>query len=209
MLRNFFLFGVMALGLTACGAAEPVWAPDDLVERSIYKDPGPPSLTLFTVVNTENPGFGAHTGLMVSGSQRVIFDPAGSFSSPSIPERNDVIFGATPRLVDYYTDYHARRSFHVVAQKIEVSPEVAELALRLVQEYGAVPKGRCSISTTNILAQIPGFESVGKTWFPTALSRRFGRLPGVETWEIRDPDDPDDNTGVLIQVGNDPAFARG
>jgi hypothetical protein len=107
--RRFFLLGA-PLALGAC-AAEPVWAPDDLVQRNIYRHPGPNMLTLFTVLNVGSDN-GAHSGLMVSGSQRVIFDPAGTFKHPTIPERNDVIFGATPGLVDLYIDYHTRETYY-------------------------------------------------------------------------------------------------
>lgn len=198
-MRRVFNGGLMLVGLVflaACGAAEPKWASDEEVARAIYVDDGPPMLTLFTVINNRT-GSGAHTGLMVSGSQRALFDPAGTWYHPNLPERNDVHFGMSDAVVDFYIDYHTRETYRTVIQQIEVSPEVAEIALREIQAYGAVPKGQCSISTTTILAKVPGFESIGKTWFPRALSRRFGELPGVTTNVVYD-DDADDNSGVIM-----------
>lgn len=193
---------VMALPLAvlmSCGPAEPRWADEDLVQRSIYRPGGTPFLTLYTVVSTET-GRGAHSSLLVNASQQVLFDPAGTFVHPAIPERNDVIIGATPAILDYYTDYHARKTFDVIEQRIEVTPEVAEAALQLVSNYGAVPKAQCSRSLTAILQQLPGFESIDRTWYPRSLQNDFAALPGVTSRTISDPDDPDDNTGVLIEI---------
>ena len=112
--RRLFLAGA-PLAVAGC-ASEPVWAPQSDVARAAYRHPGPPALTLFTTRNVGS-GNGAHTGLMVNASQRVLFDPAGTFGAPSLPERNDVIFGVTPRVVEYYTGYHARTSYYVVEQR--------------------------------------------------------------------------------------------
>ena len=93
---------VLALGamvfLAGC-AAESVWAPDDAVARAAYRHDRPPRLTVYTMINN-NSGGGAHTSLMINGSQRVIFDPAGSFKHDTIPERNDALFGITPPVED-------------------------------------------------------------------------------------------------------------
>ncbi len=190
------------LALLGCGAAEPVWAPDDLVSRSIYSHPGPKSITLYTMINTET-GSGAHTSIMINASQRVIFDPAGSFLHPTIPERNDVIIGINPRVLAVYEDFHARESYFMVKQTVEVSPEVAELAFQLVSDYGAVPKAQCTRATTDVLSQLPGFAAIGSTWFPTSLSARFAELPGATYTEIRD-DDPHNNAFILLSLGQQP-----
>ena len=178
--------------LGACGPGEPVWAPDDVVQRAAYRHDGPPAITLFTMKNTSSDN-GAHTGLMINGSQRVIFDPAGTFGHASFPERNDVHFGITPRVRDFYVTYHARETYYVQEQRIEVSPEVAEQALRLVQQAGPVPKAACTRETAAVLQQLPGFESISRTLFPNRLADDFARLPGV-TEVIHREDDPDDKT---------------
>lgn len=192
------LLGFFALaGCT--GPAEPKWASDYDVARAVYVDDGPPSLTLFTVVNNKS-GSGAHSALLVNGSQRVIFDPAGTWHHPHLPERNDVHFGMTDPIVDFYVDYHSRITYHTVIQEIEVSPEVAEIALREVMAYGAVPKAQCSKSVSEILGRIPGFEGIKHTWFPRQLSKSFAALPGVKTDRVYD-NDPDDNTGFIEAPG--------
>lgn len=193
-LRLALLSGPLAV-LVACGPGEPVWAPDDVVQRAAYQHDGPPAITLFTMRNTGSDS-GAHTGLMVNGSQRVIFDPAGTFGHASFPERNDVHFGITPRVRDFYVTYHARETYYVQELRIEVSPEVAEQALRLVQRAGPVPKAACTRETAAVLQQLPGFETIGKTLFPNRLAAQFAELPGV-TEVIHREDDPDDKTLAL------------
>ena len=64
----------LLLPLAACGA-KSIIAPEAEVQRAIYRDDSPPSLTLYTMINNRN-GEGGHSALMVNGSQRVLFDPA-------------------------------------------------------------------------------------------------------------------------------------
>ena len=180
------------LALTACGAAEPTWAPNELVARQRYVHDGPPRLTLFTVINNKS-GSGGHSALMVNApSQRAIFDPAGTFHHPHLPERNDVVFGMSDPAVTFYKDYHARVSWHVVEQSIDVSPQVAELVLAKIQSYGAVPKAQCASSVSNILRTVPGFQSVPRSQFPKRLMAWFednGAGPGTRFYD----DSPDNN----------------
>ncbi|RME18874.1 MAG: hypothetical protein D6801_00240 [Alphaproteobacteria bacterium] len=197
MLKRFFLLVFVLLGLAAC-AGESKWAPDDDVIRASYAAPGPSKLTLFTVINVRT-GQGGHSALMVSApSQRVLFDPAGSFHHPRLPERNDVIYGMTDPAVDFYIDYHSRKSWRVVRQDLVVPDAVAEQALRAVQAYGAVPKAHCANSITTILKSLPGFEETKVTYFPVNLMEQFARHPGVETSEFHD-DDPDNNGEILAR----------
>lgn len=179
--------------LAGC-VGESIWAPDDVVAKSIYRHDGPPKLTLYTMINNRT-GKGAHTSLMINGSQRVIFDPAGSFKHETIPERNDVIFGATPVVADVYTRYHARQTFHVKVQELIVTPQQAEKALNIVMNYGAVAKAQCAHGTSRVLAQVlPG--QVTPTWYPKALAEEFGAIPGVKQQELFEYDS-DDNSKVL------------
>ena len=201
-MRGVLLGVVLPLMLAACGGAEPVWAPDHEVARAVYRHDAPPSLTLVTVLNTRT-GAGGHTGLIVNGSQRVIFDPAGTFASPQVPERNDVVIGANPRVMAFYIDYHARPEWRVILQEVRVSPEVAQRALALVQNNGAVKKAHCARSTTAILRQLPGFGHVRQTWYPLQAMEDFARVPGVRTDEFRDP--VEDSDGYAAP---NPAFFR-
>lgn len=185
------------LTLAGCGAKSIV-ASEAEVQRAIYHDDSPPSLTLYTMINNRN-GQGGHSSLMVNGSQRVLFDPAGSWHQPTVPERNDVLFGITPVMERYYRDYHARETFHLVIQTMPVSSAVAEQALRDVQVYGAVPQAYCANSTSTILRGLPGFEGLKGTMFPVKLMERFATYPGVVTTSQYDTDS-DNNAYKLAEA---------
>lgn len=201
-MRRILICLTTLLMLAACGAAEPKWASDERVAQARYVYPGPPAITMFTVISTRD-NTGAHAGLMINGSQRVMFDPAGTWQHPRLPERNDVHFGMTPKMVNFYIDYHARETFDVVEQTIIVSPEVAELAMQRAMAYGAVPKAQCTIAISTILRGVPGFEGLPSTWFPRTLMAAFGELPGVTSRRITDTD-ADNNHGVLLVQAGDP-----
>ncbi len=184
-----------ALLVAACGADNKM-APVEEVSRAAYISGEPPSITLFTVVSKRN-GEGAHASLMIDASQRVLFDPAGTWHHPRVPERHDVHFGITPNMRNFYIDYHARETYDVVEQKIYVSPEIAELALQRVINYGAVPKAFCANSVSSVLRGIPGFQSIPATFGPAKIMRAFGALPGV-TAQLHHDGDPDNNHNVLL-----------
>lgn len=187
------------LGLAACGA-EPKWASEEQVQAARFVAGPPTYFTLYTVINT-NSGSGAHSAILVNGSERLIFDPAGTWHHPNLPERNDVHFGMTDRMIAFYVDYHARETYRVLEQKVFVSPAIAELVLQRAKDYGAVPKAMCTDATSGILRGVPGFESLPATWYPRTLSDAFGALPGVTTRTITDDDD-DNNHGVLLVQAN-------
>lgn len=185
-----------ALALAACATPEAKWAPDEAVAAARFVEDGPREVTLYTVINNRSQA-GAHSGLLIKGSETVLFDPAGSWHHPRLPERNDVHFGVTPKMRAFYVDYHARETFRVVEQTVGVTPEVAEMIKDRAKAYGAVPKAQCANSITSILSGVPGFESIDRTWFPKKLSEDFAALPGVRSRVITD-DDADANHGVLI-----------
>ncbi len=201
-MRIVILALLAAFSLSGC-AGEKVWATDEEVARATYRHNGPPRVTLLTMINNHT-GAGEHTSMIINGSQRVIFDPAGSFKHDSLPERNDVVYGVTPQVADVYTRFHARKSFHVKVQDLDVSPAVAEQALREVTAYGPVPSAQCARSTSTILSRLPGFESIRPTWSPLKLSQKFGKLPGVRQQELYEYDD-DDNSKVLREWKPEPA----
>lgn len=198
MMRNALAFLGLVL-LSACGAggtSSAPDAPDSAILAARYVPDGPPSVTLFTVVNNQS-GSGAHSGLLISGSERVLFDPAGSFNHPRLPERGDMHHGMSDPMVAFYIDYHARETYRVIEQTVPVSPMVAEMVIARAKARGAVPKAHCANSISAILRDVPGFESLNVTFFPNRLSDQFGALPGVTTRVITD-DDADDNHGVLL-----------
>ncbi len=187
--------GLVLAGLLAGCAADPVWAPDAEIQKVAYRHNGPPKITLFTMVNVRS-GAGAHTSMMINGSQRIIWDPSGSFKHPRIPERNDVLFGANPQVADVYTRYHARETFYVKVQEKVVSPEVAEKAMQLAMKNGAVMNAYCAHSTSSILSKLPGFESIKPQMYPNKVAEQFAQLPGVSERILREYDS-DDNSKVL------------
>jgi hypothetical protein len=197
-MRRFAILLFALLGLSACAMPDPVWAPDEAVERARFSASGPSSLTLFSVINVKS-GNGGHSSLLVSApSERVLFDPAGSFNHPRLPERHDVIHGMTNAAVDFYIDYHSRASWRVVRQDLVVSAEVAETALALVKANGPVPHAYCANSIASILRELPGFESIRTTMFPENLQAEFAKMPGVVTREYHD-EDPDSNGYILAR----------
>ena len=187
----------LPLALSAC-AGERVWAPDDVVAKAFAPGTNPKSLTLYTMRNTRSDN-GAHSALMIDASQRVIFDPAGTWKQNYLPERNDVLFGVTPLMERFYVSAHARVTFYVVGHRIEVAPEVAEMALQKALVAGPVAPANCTRYTARLLRSLPGFESLPQTWFPNSLSDAFGQLPGVTTQVYRE-DDPDDKSLAQIEV---------
>lgn len=194
MMRSLLTVVLLSLTLAGC-AGEAVWAPDEAVERVRYRDPGPAKLTLFTMISNDT-GNGGHSSLMINGSQRVIFDPAGSLKHEAIPERNDVIFGVNPMIEDLYTRYHARETWHVVIQEVEVPDAVAELALRKAMAAGPIAPALCAQSTSAILQTLPGFQSIPSTYSPVKLSQAFRSIPGVSEQVLHEYDSDDKESAL-------------
>lgn len=184
------------LGLAACDRAKAVWAPDEMVARYSFRAPGPAYLTLFTMVNNDT-GEGEHAALLISGPERAIFDPAGSWYHPHAPERHDLHHGITDRVLEHYVDYHARVSHRVEMLTVEVAPEVAAQALALAAAAGPVAPSFCGIAVANILRALPGFESVPASYFPRRIAAGFAKIPGVRA-EIVTSDDPAWNRDKLL-----------
>lgn len=195
--RRAFLAGLPLATLAACSGTSIV-APPELVAAKAFRSDGPPALTLYTMRNVAS-GSGEHTALLIDASQRVMWDPAGSFRHSTIPEVNDVLFGFSPQVEDYYVSYHARETFFVVGQSVQVSADVAERALQLARGYGPVGQAGCARSTSAILRQLPGFGTVPQTWFPNTLMDAFGEIPGVVTREVRE-NDADNKELALAEI---------
>lgn len=191
MHRRDVIFG-LPLAVAACGEPK-VWAPDDVVARAAYRAEGPATVALYTMKNVDT-GNGAHTAMLINASQRVIFDPAGSLRHPDIPERNDVLFGITPRVQEFFEGFHARETYYVVRMTRIVPPDVAEQCLSLALQAGPVSRPFCTQSASRILSQLRGFETIRTTLLPDRLHDRFALLPGIETIERRENDDGTDRT---------------
>lgn len=170
---------LVALSLSGC-AADRVWAPDAAVQAARYVHPGPTEIALVTSINNRS-GSGAHTGLLINGSQRVLFDPAGNWADDRAPERHDVRFGMTPQMEANYFAFQSHGVYHAVVQRVSVTPEVAEMALELAKANGAVAPAMCTTATSALLRKLPGFEGLSSTMLPASLMESFAKVQGVRT----------------------------
>ncbi|MGR3804344.1 hypothetical protein [Marinibacterium profundimaris] len=163
--------------LSACSAIAPS-ASDEEIAAVAFRNDGPASVTLMTVINTSS-GSGAHSALLIDGPQRVIFDPAGSFEYDPIPERNDVLFGITPRNEQIYKSSHASEKRYIQLQTIPLTEEQAAVAYQTAVNWGASPAAHCTTATSGVLKSIPGLQSIQSTWYPRKLAEQVSRIPGV------------------------------
>lgn len=196
MKRRVFLAAALPATLAACGA-ENIWASDDRVRAARYVSPEPPSITLLTVIGIPR-GEGGHSGLMINGSQRVVYDPAGSWQHPQIPERNDVLYGINDNFKNFYIDYHARSTYWVAEDTVFVTREIADLAIRRAEQNGAGGKSFCAVESSKVLSGVPGFETVPRGFSPLRLRNWFLTLPGVQSKRHYDGD-PANNHDVLLR----------
>ncbi|MEO8240760.1 MAG: hypothetical protein ABI832_00540 [bacterium] len=175
--------GLLAMVFLVACTADHKFASDAVVARAHYVDPNPPSITLMTSINTRTHS-GAHAGLLINGTERVLFDPAGSFEHPSAPEREDMLYGMTPTMLSFYADYQGVAPFELIEQTIYVTPEIAEQVKQAAIKYGAANKAECTKAIATVLRDVPGFQSLPMTWFPKAMAKAFATLPGVHSQTI-------------------------
>lgn len=166
--------------------------------RYVSKDP--PSLTLVTSISNRS-NAGAHSALIINGPERVVFNPAGSWRHPQAPEQGDFHTGFSPAMEKWFFDYHARSTFRIRAQTIEVPFDVAAQALEAARAYGSVPPAQCTRAITRIISDLPGFENFRVTWFPLKASSEFADLPGVTTVMYTD-DSPDDWSDLDLEFND-------
>jgi hypothetical protein len=179
MLHRVLLLAAFA-GLAACGTADNKWASDAEIAAVRYTAAPPATITLITSINNRS-GEGAHSGLLISGSERVIYDPAGSWDLPKpwAPERADLHYGITDTALASYLNYQSGEKYRAVMQTVVVPTEVADRAIAGAVAAGAANKAYCANTIAKILRDLPGFEAIGSTMFPRALARDFAELPGV------------------------------
>ena len=181
------LLVLLSITVSACGG-KSVWAPDTEVEKRRYVSPDDPYLMLKTMINNRT-GSGGHAALVINASETVMYDPAGRWSHPLGPERNDVVYGMFPELEENYDNWHARVTHHVVNQKIYVSRAVAEKAFALAKAAGPSLDAQCTLNVSGLLMQLEGFEAIRRTYFPAKLMRNFAELPGVITTKVYETDE--------------------
>ncbi|MBI1170495.1 hypothetical protein GC209_03755 [bacterium] len=186
------LRSLLALAAAACLAGcsgDHKWASDADVARATYVAGPPASVTLITSINGRS-GSGAHSALIINGSQRVLFDPAGSWelTGGQAPERNDLHYGMNPGALQSYLDFQAQGIFYVISQTLPVPLDVADREIAAAAAFGSTPEAFCTHSTSTILRQVPGLESLPVTFFPKALAKSFGKMPGVQSQILQGPD---------------------
>ncbi|MEO0912111.1 MAG: hypothetical protein AAFY59_03855, partial [Pseudomonadota bacterium] len=107
--------GVVCVLMALGGCAQEVNSSAEEIARAAYTSDERPYIALVSMVDRRDER-AAHTAMIINASQRVIYDPAGTFQHRTMPERGDVHYGATDRMVDYYERYHARFSHYVHTQ---------------------------------------------------------------------------------------------
>ena len=193
-MRAILCLMMVAAVLAGC-AKRPQTKNPEVITQAAYKYPGPPALTLYTMVNNRT-GDGAHTSLMIGASERVIFDPAGTFQADVVPQKDDVLYGITPGVEKAYRGAHARSAFHVVVQTVPVTAEQAEIAYQLALRSGPVASAFCASSTAKLLQNVPGFEGIKSTMSPINLMEQYGQIPGARTERYYENDAGDITDGV-------------
>jgi hypothetical protein len=184
MRRAILLLGA-ALALGGCETYRP--ASPDAVASARYVSDAPPSVTLISMVNSRT-GRSAHSALLINGSQQVLYDPAGTFTHPDLPRRDDIHYGMTPRYVDYYERYHARFSHFVEAHQVPISRAQADRLIANAQAEGKTLKAHCALAAADVLRPVPPFEGVTRSYFPEGLRADFAAMPGVRTRYVNEVD---------------------
>jgi hypothetical protein len=184
-MRRAILALTAAVALAGCEAYRPA-SPED-IDRARYVSDQPPSVTLISMVNNRS-GRAAHAALLINGSERVLYDPAGTFTHPDLPRREDIHYGMTPRYVDYYERYHARFSHYVEAHEVPISRAKADQLIANAKAEGKVMKAHCALAVADVLQPVPPFENVSRSYFPEELRADFAAMTGVRTRFVREVD---------------------
>lgn len=182
---------LMAAILSGC--AERVYAPDEAVAAARYQSTDAPYISLMTMVNRDDDD-GAHSAILVNGSQTALYDPAGTFRHETLPERNDVFYGMTPRMKEVYEWYHARKTTYVVEHRLPVTRAFADQMIARMEAQGPSPKMFCGINTSEVLRSFDTFAHVPRTFHPSKIMEAFAQVPGVTERRVYQED-----TGQNIQ----------
>lgn len=170
---------VALVALAGC-EAERQAALQEPLAYTPYVAEGPATITLVTSINGRSDA-GAHSALVINGSERVLYDPAGSWELQDgvAPERDDMHFGMFPAALDNYMAFQSNGVFYATEQTVVVPRAIADQAIAEAKAQGATPKALCGHSVSTVLAQLPGFEGFAVAYFPKAIAREFAKLPGV------------------------------
>lgn len=155
-----------------------------------YQAPGPAKIGLVTSINSKN-GSGAHSALVISGRERVVFDPAGSWHNPGVAERSDVLYGMNDAKLGGYFAFQGNYPFYMVYQELDVTPEIAAKAQAWAEAQPDAIQATCALNVSQLLRHL-GFTQVNQSYFPKNISRDFQNVPGVRTRLVFDqvPEEP-------------------
>lgn len=184
MLRAILALMTLVL-VSGCEVYAPA-APEEIA-RAVHVSDEPPSISLLSMVNARS-GRSAHAALLINGSQRVLYDPAGTFTHPDLPRAGDVHYGMSPEFVDYYERYHARFSHFVHVQTVQVDRATADRILANAQAEGKTLKLHCGLAVAGALGGVPLFGDVRRSYFPEGAREDFARIPGVTERFIHEDD---------------------
>lgn len=174
---------VVAVTLAGCAGMLRSLDPAER-EAARYVSDTPPEIALFTVILADR---GVHSALMVNGDHRVVYDPAGGWRDRDGLSDGDLRYAMTPPRLARYLNYNTRRGRQVIIHRRPVPPEVANRAIEVLEEQRPFPSGFCSFATGRVLAALPGFEGITRTFAPRALMRAFA-AQGDSRVEILDAD---------------------
>lgn len=174
--RRRLILSLCALPLAACaGTFNRISSADAEAARSPWA--GAPEVILVTVTLE---GLGMHSGLVVAGSQRVVYDPAGGWDTPAPLEQGDLRYDMTPARMADYLGYHSRGGREVVLIRRPVPPPVADAAIAFAETRAPLPFGACAFGTSALLSRLPGFEPIVPMIGPRRLRSAFMQLDGAE-----------------------------
>lgn len=184
---RIFLALIFAGLLSACTGSTDL-PPADQTARKAYVSGAPASVTLVTMKSVKT-GRGEHSALLIDGSERVLYDPAGSFSLPKYAHENrDVHYGITDEIMEIYNFYHARKTHFVEMLELPVSRAMADQLIARAVEVGPQPKMFCARAVGQVLKPVGPFGDVPITFYPEPVHAAFAEIPGVKRTEVREGD---------------------
>ena len=201
---KFFVLGFSLLYLFGCSNLRD-FDPVTTINTPGYRHPGGATVTLVSVVSKRS-NTAAHSALIVNGTQRIIFDPAGTLFHKNLKFRGDVIYDANPSVVDFYIRYHTRNTHDTVMQSVDVADALAEDLLKRLLSRGYVWKSFRAQSASTLLRATPGFENIRPTFSLQKLMKNFGKIENVGQARFSLMYDIDKSVKLYDRVGQKSRF---
>ncbi len=189
--RGALASAVVACLLTGCAGVDLTTDAEFIkelrAETSYLPVNAPPSTTL--VLAEHKGGSGAvHAALIVTGSERLIYDPSGSFTHPDTRRYGDVVYGASDDIVELFALHNADKNHDAVMRTIALQPEEAETMLDAARTHGGAMPGFCAKSVASVLRSVPRFASMRDTFWPSNVQQDFESIAPVAIRSVTDTD---------------------